>query len=295
MYAGLTLVTPPLAEPISVADAKAHSRIFTNVDDSLIPGYISSARMAAENTLKRGLLTQQWTLALQNWPGRPLGVYREANTREEYYRWAYIQLPLPPLVSVDNFNYMDTQGNVYYMTQGYGNAVGNYLLDLDHEPGRVTLPFAGIWPTTILLPTSPIHITYTCGWPFSSGTNIAVTTGGLATLTLASPPGSTFSPQMTGTWITINGVSYNVLSYISPSQVQLAVGPSGVISNGTWTANTVPMPIRHAILFLAGHAYETREPVITGRGEVAIEIPGTVDALLEPYRCHEYINDGDNQ
>ena len=82
---------------------------------------------------------------------------------------------------------------------------------------------------------------------------------------------------------------------MGPTQVQLAVGPSVAIANGTWTANIVPMPIRHAILFLAAHAYETREPVITGRGEVAIEIPGTVDALLEPYRCHEYINDGDNQ
>lgn len=294
MYAGLTLVTPPPAEPVSVADAKAHSRIFQSVDDSLIAGYISSARMSAENTLKRALLTQQWVLALQNWPGRPLGVYRESVSRAEYYKWAYIQLPLPPLVSVDLLTYMDVSGNVFTMQQGYSNTPsgGNYLLDLDHEPGRVCLPFAGIWPTTILLPTSPIHITYTCGWPFLTGT-VNVTTSGVATL--SSPPvGSMFSPQMVGTWMTINGASYNVLSYANPLQIQLAVGPSVAITSGTWTANTVPMPIRHAILFIAGHFYENREPVITGRGEVAIEIPGTVDALLEPYRVFEYINEGND-
>ncbi len=292
MFAGLTLVRGPAAEPITIADAKAHSRIFTNVDDSLIAGYISSARHAAENTLKRAILTQQWRYALQHWPGRNYRGYQNINGVKDYYRFNHIKIPLPPLVSIDAFTYKDTVGNVFNMTQGYSNVVGNYLLDLEHEPGRVCLPFAGIWPTTILLPTSPILITYTCGWPFLTGlVDVDENTG---IVSMGSPPvGSLFDPSLAGSWITIDGNSYDVLTYLDPTHLQLVVPPGGSISNGLYTANLVPQPIRHAILFLTSHFYENRETVITGRGEVAIEIPGTVDDLLAPYRVFEYANSGE--
>lgn len=279
MFAGLTLVTPPAAEPVTVADAKSHSRILTNLDDSLLAGYISSARMTCENSLKRALLPQQWRYALQHWPGRSNSSgYRNFSTDHDRDRAAYIQIPLPPLVSVDVFTYMDTQGNVLNMTQGYGNQVGNYLLDLDHEPGRVALPFSGIWPTTILLPTSPIQITFTAGFPLFTGT-ASIDINGVATAATG-----TFDKRMAGTWLDIGGVSYNVLSFTDPTHLQLAAPPTGATSTSPFTSNAVPMPIRHAILFLAAHFYENRETVITGRGEVAVEIPGTVDDLLAPYR-----------
>lgn len=288
MFAGLTLVTPPVAEPVSVADAKAHSRIFTSVDDNLVAGYISSARMKCEATCMRAFLTQQWQYSLQHFPGRPLGVYREAVTRDEYYKWSYIKVPLPPLVSVDQFAYYDTLNNQYLMTVGYGNTVGNYFVDLSHEPGRICLPFAGIWPTTILLPSSPIQILFTAGWPFTAGVVNVDTFGNVSPA--SSPPSFTFDPRMVGTWVTIGGISYNVLAYVSPSRIILAGAPSVAVTNAAFTGNVVPMPIRHAILFLAGHFYENREPVITGRGEVAIEIPDTVDEMLSPYRVYEYTN-----
>lgn len=292
MYAGLTLVTPPVAEPVSVADAKAHSRIFTDVDDSLVAGYISSARMKCEQNLRRAILTQQWLYALQNWPGRPLGVYREAVSREQYYTWSYIIIPLPPLVSINAFVYYDTLNNQYTMQQGYSNTVGNYFVDLNHEPGRVCLPFAGIWPTTILLPSSPIQITFTCGWPYLTGTVNVDTSGNV---TLQSPPaGSFFDPRLAGSWITINGVSYNVAEYVSPTAVILAAPPASAITDGIYTANCAPMPIRQAILFLAAHFYENRETVVVGRSQTAIEIPGTVDDMLSPYRVFEYKNEGAN-
>ncbi len=285
MYAGLTLVTPPSAEPISVADAKAHSRILTDADDSLIAGYISSARMTAENILKRALITQQWRCALQHWPGRTPFGFNNLSGGSDYYKYNYIKIPLPPLVSVDTFTYADTAGNAYNMTQGFGNTVGNYLLDLDHEPGRISLPFAGIWPTTVLLPTSPIQITFTAGWPTFAGV-VNVSTAGVVTLV----SGPHFDSRITGTWITIAGASYQVLGFTDDEHLQLAAAPSVAITNGAYTANAVPMPIRHAILFLTSHFYENRETVITGRGEVAVEIPGTVDDLLASYRVYESVD-----
>lgn len=47
-------------------------------------------------------------------------------------------------------------------------------------------------------------------------------------------------------------------------------------------ASDVPQPIRQALLMLAAHWYEHREPVEIG-GE-GTRIPGTVSALLMPYR-----------
>ncbi len=46
------------------------------------------------------------------------------------------------------------------------------------------------------------------------------------------------------------------------------------------------MPIRNAILYLAAHRYENREPVVTGRGITSVEIASTVDDLLAPYKVY---------
>ena len=48
-FAGLTLVIPPALEPVSVVDAKAHSRIYAGMDDSLVAGYISSMTRKCED------------------------------------------------------------------------------------------------------------------------------------------------------------------------------------------------------------------------------------------------------
>ncbi len=47
-------------------------------------------------------------------------------------------------------------------------------------------------------------------------------------------------------------------------------------------AADVPEPIRQAILLLAAHMYEHREPVLVGT--IMAELPFTVEALLTPYR-----------
>lgn len=293
-FSGLTLVTPPSSDPVTIADVRAHSRIYSTAHDSLIASYISTATMACETTTKRAFLTQTWRLALEQWPGRsPVVGYREATSMAEYWKWNYIALPLPPLQSITSFTYADTTGLVYNMNQlsvpgQMGQTtVGNYLLDLETEPGRVRLPFAGIWPVTILLPGSPILITYVCGWPSYSGA-ITVDQSGAATQTAGDP----FVPQLRGTWINVGGVSLNVIAYIDSTHLLLSasVGPDGAPvtppggGSAAYTANTVPQPIRTAILYLAAHLYENREPIVVGRSQTAIEIPSTIDAMLEPYK-----------
>lgn len=285
MLTGLTLVTPPAAAPITLADAKAHSRVDLSFDDddALIAGYISSATIDCEDRVNRAFMPQQWRLALRNFPGRDPGEFDGAAVAN-YLKWNHIAIPKPPLVSIASFTYMDTDGNVFNMQQGYGSQVGNYLLDLEPEPGRIVLPFSGIWPTTILLPGSPIKITFNCGYPAFSGMLNLASDG-----TAGWESGDKFDPRMVGTWISVEDQSFLVRSFTDDQHVKLTMPDGSAITTGDeleYSANAVPMPIRNAILYLASHRYETREPVITGRGITSVEIASTVDDLLAPYKVY---------
>ena len=62
------LITPPAAEPLSLADAKAFLRVEHNDDDALIAALISAARGQVEARTRRALITQRWRLVLDAWP-----------------------------------------------------------------------------------------------------------------------------------------------------------------------------------------------------------------------------------
>jgi uncharacterized phage protein (predicted DNA packaging) len=44
----------------------------------------------------------------------------------------------------------------------------------------------------------------------------------------------------------------------------------------------LPKPLYHAILFMVGHLYNSREPVIIGTG--VVKVPYTIEYLLYPYK-----------
>jgi uncharacterized phiE125 gp8 family phage protein len=62
------LLTPPAAEPLSLADAKAFLRVEHDDDDALIETLIRGARGAVEARTRRALITQSWRLVLDAWP-----------------------------------------------------------------------------------------------------------------------------------------------------------------------------------------------------------------------------------
>ncbi len=73
----LRLVTAPLNEPITFAQAKNFLRIEHNADDEPITRAITAARQAAEQYLRLALLTQTWDYTLANpcsgWINLPVG------------------------------------------------------------------------------------------------------------------------------------------------------------------------------------------------------------------------------
>ncbi len=139
---GLTLVTPPAAEPVSLAEAKAQMRVDTSDDDTLISSLIVAARQAAEEHTRRALVNQTWRLSLDRFPARPLnwwdGVRQGANVPGTA---AAIELPRPPLQSVTSLTTYDDADTASVM------AAAGYFVDSDGEPGRVVLRAGNTWPT----------------------------------------------------------------------------------------------------------------------------------------------------
>jgi uncharacterized phiE125 gp8 family phage protein len=79
----LQLIAPPAIEPVTLAEAKAHLKIDSSVDDALILRLITAARVRAEWHCGRGFVTQSWMLWRDAWPED--GV---------------VEVPLPPLQAV---------------------------------------------------------------------------------------------------------------------------------------------------------------------------------------------------
>ena len=64
----LFLTEPPVAEPVTLAEAKAHLRIDHDSEDGLLEGCIRAAREWVEQETGLALITQSWRLALDGWP-----------------------------------------------------------------------------------------------------------------------------------------------------------------------------------------------------------------------------------
>ena len=69
----LVLVTAPVAEPVTLQEARAQLNVEIDDDDALINRLIRSGRDSAENYLGRRLVTQEWDI---NLPQFPLYSYR---------------------------------------------------------------------------------------------------------------------------------------------------------------------------------------------------------------------------
>ena len=62
------LITPPAAEPVSIAELKAHLRIDGGTEDGLLASLIATARAHLERSTGLALISQGWRLYLDDWP-----------------------------------------------------------------------------------------------------------------------------------------------------------------------------------------------------------------------------------
>lgn len=137
---GLIVTVPPTAEPLSLAEAKAHCRVYGADDDGLLAGYIMAARAHAEVYTRRALMTQTLALTIDGgWPDDQ------------------IVLPKPPLQSVSSITYTDTTGAVQTL------AADQYRVDATSHEGTIERAYGVTWPS-VRDQSRTIVVTYVTGY-----------------------------------------------------------------------------------------------------------------------------------
>jgi len=64
----ITETAPPLGEPLTLAETKAHLRVETNAEDALITALIRTVREHLERQTGLALMTRTFRLYLDDWP-----------------------------------------------------------------------------------------------------------------------------------------------------------------------------------------------------------------------------------
>jgi uncharacterized phiE125 gp8 family phage protein len=125
MY-GLTLVTGPTAEPVSLAEVKDHLRVSESDNDGMLASYLLAARSHVESICGLALMQQTWDLSLDRFP---------CSLRNP------IIIPRSPAQSITSVQYVDANGSPQVWSSS------NYALDTKSMPSRLLPVYGQPWPT----------------------------------------------------------------------------------------------------------------------------------------------------
>lgn len=114
-------LTPPSAEPVTLAEAKLYLRLDQSEEDSLLATLITAARLMVEAASGRMLVEQGWRIVLDRWPES-----------------GEIRLPLSPVLSI-------VQARVYDAL-GAPQPVDLAALNLDRQADPPVIRIAGEVP-----------------------------------------------------------------------------------------------------------------------------------------------------
>jgi uncharacterized phiE125 gp8 family phage protein len=122
-------------------------------ENDYISGLITTARQYCEGYQNRAYITQTWEMALQEFP-------RARKDHLTEYRYSdVVEIPKGNLQTIDSFTFTDYSGTVNTLVQDI-----NYIVSTRGILGRISPPYAVIWPPNPLLPLDPIVIKFTCGY-----------------------------------------------------------------------------------------------------------------------------------
>jgi uncharacterized phiE125 gp8 family phage protein len=136
----LSVVTEPTSEPLTEKEAREHLRFAGDYETDLILALVAAARRYCETYTGRAFITQTLRLTLDCFPANE------------------ILLPRPPLASVTNIQYTDSDGD----TQTVDSST--YVVDAAAVPGRIALAYGEQWPTDAIEQIAAVRINYVAGY-----------------------------------------------------------------------------------------------------------------------------------
>lgn len=145
----LKLVTPPTAPVVSLAEAKAHLRVFHTDDDAYIEALEEAATGlidGADGWLGRAIGEQVWQYNIDHFP-----------CPDYYARAGRLHIPLAPLISVDTVEYTKSDGTTAAITDFRTFGLGST------QPSYILPAVDASWPSTRCEPEA-VRITFTAGY-----------------------------------------------------------------------------------------------------------------------------------
>ncbi len=279
----LRLIQGPIAEPVSLAEAKLHLRVDVTDDDALISAFIAAARDYAETITRRCFIAQSWKYVIDSFPGPTLiGIpFGQA--------WVYpghaVFLEKSQVQYVSAIKYTDMNSNAQVM------ASTDYAIDYTSEPCRITPIFGRIWPIT-LPQIGAAEIDFVAGYAAPIVANTS--TGTIAVQ-------GAWAPSAVGDVIRLSNsggalptplqplTDYYVASVVSPGIYTLSAtsGGAAIALSDTGSGNSfigaVPEGIKAWMKVRIGAMYQRRaEFALTEKGSKLEPLP-FVDRLLDPY------------
>lgn len=174
----LELITPPSAEPVTLAELKSQcgyspaedaDHLAENVLATRLRRFGRVARQRVEHRLNRSLITQTWRWRLDRLPhlgllGGPRAMWDSIDTALFPYvvlhcGHAALKLPKPKFQAITSFTYLDENGNQQDMTGwGYQTDTGG-----DFQPARLFPAFGSCWPVVRPVPNC-VELVFTAGY-----------------------------------------------------------------------------------------------------------------------------------
>jgi uncharacterized phiE125 gp8 family phage protein len=133
------LIAAPTTEPVTLDEVKIHLREESTDNDLLIASLITSARERCEHSIGRSIMPQTWEKVI------------------DYFPIIDISLMWPSLIEVLSIKYLDVVGDQQTL------ATDQYRVDIDNEPGKVTLSPGASWPSTYPVPNA-VRVRYRAGY-----------------------------------------------------------------------------------------------------------------------------------
>lgn len=138
----LSISSHSTIEPVDTTALRAHCRIQTTAEETLLGQYIKAARIELENKLKRALIPTSFLMELDDFSDT-------------------ITLLYPPLSTASSdvvITYIDSSGGTATVESSV------YTVDPKSEPGRIYLAYNANWPTNIRYVLGCVKIAYSAGY-----------------------------------------------------------------------------------------------------------------------------------